>query len=61
LNYAVRKENDFLTFYIEFEVGSYRFIDTTEIKAENEEEAIELFRYSNSSATKIREIEGYHN
>jgi hypothetical protein len=50
-----------LTFYIEFEVGSYRFIDTTEIKAENEEEAIELFRYSNLSATKIRKIEGYHN
>jgi hypothetical protein len=48
-----------MTFYIEFEIGSYRVIDTTEIKAGSEEEAIELFKRFHPSATKIRKIEGY--
>ena len=48
-----------MTFYIEFEIQPFRMIDYTEIKADSEEKAIELFKIANPSS-KIRTIEGYH-
>lgn len=48
-----------MTFYIEFETFPFRAINYTEIKADSEEKAIELFKIANPSS-KIRIIEGYH-
>lgn len=46
-----------MRFYIEFETPPLRATYCTEIKAENEEKAIELFKTTNPSS-KIRKIEG---
>lgn len=45
-----------MRFYIELKTPPFRAIYCTEIKAENEEKAIELFTIANPSS-KIRKIE----